>query len=105
MIRNVVVHMQGDQPFLADLLAMPTPTDAALVCTNIRLAGGKKPTFIDHSESTFLIPLLHVRFVEIPPTAEALAETAQLAAGDIAPGNGRDELEIDEDFLRRVREA
>jgi hypothetical protein len=105
MIRNVVVHMQGDQPFIADLETLPTPTDTALVCTNIRLAGGKKPTFIDHSESWFLIPLLHIRFVEIPPTAEALAETAQLTMGDTSGSNGQEELEIDEDFLRRVRDA
>jgi hypothetical protein len=105
MIRNAVVHMQGDQPFMADLEALPTPADAALVCTNVRLAGGKKPTFIDHSESTFLIPLIHVRFVEIPPTAEAIADAAQLTAGDVSPPTGDEELELDEDFLRRVREA
>ena len=96
--------MVGDQPFIADLESLPTPSDAALVCTNIRLAGGKKPTFIDHSESTFLIPLLHVRFVEIPPTAEAMAETAQLAAGQLAESEP-EVLDLDEDFLRRVREA
>ncbi len=105
MIRNVVVHMQGDQPFIADLEALPTPSDAALVCTNIRLAGGKKPTFIDHSESTFLFPLLHVRFVEIPPTAEAIEEAAQLTARAGADTDSSQELELDEDFLRRVRDA
>ena len=105
MIRNVVVHMQGDQPFIADMEAFPTPTDAALVCTNIRLAGGKKPTFIDHSESTFLIPLLHIRFVEIPPTREVMAEAAQLSAGQLTAQDANEVLDLDEDFLRRVREA
>ena len=97
--------MQGDQPFIADMESLPTPTDAALVCTNIRLAGGKKPTFIDHSESTFLIPLLHIRFVEIPPTQEAMAEAAQLAAGQLVSQKDNEVLDLDEDFLRRVREA
>jgi hypothetical protein len=109
MIRNVVVHMQGEQPFLADLHQMPTPADSALVCTNVRLAGGKKPTYIDHSESTFLIPLIHVRFVEVPPPAEPLPETARITAGTVAAADGHanfdTDLDLDEDFLRRVRDA
>jgi hypothetical protein len=105
MIRNAVVHMMGDQPFLADLEALPSPSDATLVCTNVRLPGGKKPTYIDHSESWFVIPLQHIRFVEIPQTAETLPDSVQLTAGDAAASNGQEELELDEDFLRRVRDV
>ena len=97
--------MTGEQPFLADLHALPTPSDNALVCTNVRLAGGKKPTYIDHSDSTFLIPLIHVRFVEIPTAADDASGSRQLAAGERAPAPVDEDLEVDEEFLRKIREA
>jgi hypothetical protein len=106
VIRNVVIHMQGEQPLLADIEGLPTPTDACLVCTNLRTNAGKKPIFIDHTDSWFLIPLLHIRFVEIPAAAlggldgkEPAMETA------IVPLEEPEELEVDEEFLRKIREA
>ena len=105
MIRNVVIHMQGEQPLMADMEALPTPTDACLVCTNLRTTGGKRPTFVDHVESTFLIPLLHIRFVEIPPgAAPGVAGEAPIESA-IVPVEEPDELEVDEEFLRKIREA
>ncbi len=105
MIRGVIVHMTGEQPFIADIQALPTPADTALVCTNIRLAGGKKPTYIDYSDSTFLVPLIHVRFVEIPAAASDASASPQLPAGERAPAPIDDDLEVDEEFLRKIREA
>ena len=104
MIRNVVIHMQGEQPLLADIEALPTPTDACLVCTNMRMSNGKRPTFIDHSDNWFLIPLLHIRFVEIPSEALPGAEARQ-AEKALVPVEEVEELEVDEDFLRKIREA
>jgi hypothetical protein len=43
-----------------------------------------------------------VRFVEIPPTGDAAERSAGPA---IAAPTEPEDLEIDEDFLRRVREA
>ena len=104
MIRNVVVHMVGEQPLLADLEALPTSQDACLVCTNLRLTSGQRPTFIDRKDSFFLIPLTQIRFVEI--FAEAMERSGERA---LAPGATDDEeseeLELDEDFLRRIKEA
>jgi hypothetical protein len=105
MIRGVVVHMTGEQPFIADLAALPTSADSCLVCTNVRLSAGSKPTYIDHSESTFLFPLLHVRFVEIPPQATGAEGVARLPAGEAAAAPVDEDLELDEEFLRRIKEA
>ena len=97
--------MAGEQPFIADIQALPTPSDACLVCTNVRLPGGKKPSYIDHSDSWFLFPLLHIRFIEIPADPAQRQDAPLLPAGVGADGDGLGELELDEDFLRRVREA
>ena len=104
MIRNVVIHMQGEQPLLADIEALPTPTDACVVCTNVRMSSGKRPTFIDRSDNWFLIPLLHIRFVEIPANALPGAENRPVETA-IVPVEEPEELEVDEEFLRKIREA
>ena len=100
MIRGAVIHLSGEQPLLVDLEALPTAADACLVCTNVRLANGRRPAFIDHSSSTFLFPLVHVRFVEIPTETAARSDAPQLPAGPAEDEDG----DGDEDFLRRVRE-
>jgi hypothetical protein len=103
MIRNVVVHMVGEQPLLADIEALPTPQDACLVCTNLRTSAGTRPTFIDARENWFLIPLSQIRFVEIP---EAAMDRARGGLGE-EPEKPEEpeELELDEEFLRRIKEA
>ena len=107
MIQKAIVHIQGDQPLLADLLALPQPGDASLVCTNLRSLDGRKPVFIEHSASTFVFPYQHIRFVEILAEDESAARPSATSSGAAqpAPDAGDADLEIDEDFLRRIREA
>ena len=69
MIRNVVLHAANEQPLLADLFALPTPSDAGLLCTNLRMMDGKRPIFIDSIAATFFFPYHVIRFLEIPPGA------------------------------------
>lgn len=111
MIRNAVIHISNEQPLLADLYAIPTATDASLVCTNIRMLDGKKPIFIDDAKSIFVFPYLHIRFIEIMPgsTDDPLEASDDAAAGDaiepVVDEEPEVDLELDEDFLRRIREV
>lgn len=113
MIRNACIHLNGEQPLLADLFELPATSDLALRCTNLRAMNGKRPVFADDSASVFYFPYLHIRFIEIPPGSMAGGDIdvppgfeAQLGDGTTEAEPGLDvELEIDEDFLRRVREA
>ena len=105
MIRGVILHMQGEQPLKADIEALPTPTDACLVCTNLTDVAGKRPSFIDHVDSWFLIPLLHIRFVEIPKNALPREANEDGVERAVVPVPDTEELEVDEDFLRRIKEA
>jgi hypothetical protein len=113
VIRNVILHLNGEQPLMADLFEVPSPGDVVLRCTNLRDLSGKRPVFVDDIKSMFFFPYLHMRFVEIPPAAIASSDGALELASDAAP-SGRPrppepeaeaELEIDEDFLRRIREV
>ena len=95
MIRNVVIHIANEQPLLADLYEMPAPSHVSLVCTNVRMLDGKKPIFIDHADSVFVFPYVTIRFIEI------LAAFA-VNVPELEP---EPDLELDEDFLRRIREV
>ncbi len=129
MIRDVVVHINNEQPLLADLFGAPTAGDAGLLCTNVRTVDGKRPIFIDRSESVFYFPYLSIRFLEISQAAIA-RHRAEAGDGDVSmdslgtwtpepagsalvpmtdvepePAPAPDgEIEIDEDFLRRIRD-
>jgi hypothetical protein len=128
VIRNVVVHVSNEQPLLADLYDLPAATDAGLLCVNLRAMDGKRPVFVDQIENTFFFPYHVIRFLEIPTGAfeRHRAETgrghAPAVGGDasldeetmlpavIEAGSGEppaDDMgeEIDEDFLRRIREV
>jgi hypothetical protein len=133
MIRDIVVHLANEQPLLADIYRMPDPGDVALVCTNLRMKNGERPIFADDSRATFVFPLVFVRFVEIPVASMAAAQSGEPDSGVLALPAGRTEeaaagagraaaaasegpidaatmagdadLEIDEEFLRRIRDA
>ena len=66
MLRNAVLHISNEQPLLADLFELPSPTDIALRLTNLRSLDGKKPIFVDDMNSVFLFPYHRITFVEIP---------------------------------------
>ena len=66
LIRDVVLHLQNEQPLLADIFSVPTTRDTCVVCTNVRTLAGKRPLFVDRIDSVFLFPLEHIRFIEVP---------------------------------------
>lgn len=101
MIR-AILHLLNDQPLAVDLLEDPKPSDLSIVCTNVRSIDGKRPVFIDFSGSTFVFPMQMIRFIEIH---RAGAEGETYAPAGVPALAEPEELEIDEDFLRRVREA
>ncbi len=122
VIRNAILHLNNEQPLIADLFEAPSPGDVGLRCTNLRQLNGKRPVFVDDMASIFFFPYLHIRFVEIPPGAISGSDPALALATEGAddrpasgPGEPSDaaetepepegELEIDEDMLRRIREV
>lgn len=113
MIRNAVIHLVGDQPLLADLFELPAAAGQGVLCTNLRTMTGQRPVFADHVESVFFFPYGHIRFLEIPPgsqgaTAGIADDTgSETALAEAAPEDAEPEteLELDEEFLRRIREV
>ena len=102
MIR-AILHLVSDQPLAVDLLEEPKASDQSVVCTNVKTIDGKRPVFIDSSSSTFVFPMSMIRFVEVLREPEE-AERGRPVMATVG-NEDTDDLEIDEDFLRRVREA
>ena len=113
MIRNAVLHLNNEQPVVVDLFELPQAVDLGVRCTNMRTLDGKRPVFIDDIKAVFFFPYEHVRFVEIPPRSligtdlEVQVEQPVAVAAPVAAADSLDEdnIEIDEDFLRRIREV
>lgn len=82
MIQGAVLHFASEQPLVCDLRALPTAADVCITVTNLRFLDGRKPGFIDHTESWFLYPLVHIRFIEIPQAAMAASDLPALPAGE-----------------------
>ena len=112
MIRNAVLHLSGEQPVVVDLFELPEAVDLGVRCTNMRTLDGKRPVFIDDIKAVFFFPYEAVRFVEIPARSligtelevqvdEPVAVTVPAETETLDDDN----LEIDEDFLRRIREV
>jgi hypothetical protein len=117
---------------MADLFALPSNADVAVLCTNLRELNGKRPVFADHIDSVFLFPLVHLRFIEmasstVSEAGEVREDTAPTRSGrdrdeaderprlpagapvaasaTDAPAEPESDLDIDEEFLRRVRDV
>ncbi len=113
MIRNVILHVVNEQPLLADLFEAPLNGDVGVRCTNLRQMNGKRPAFVDNSASIYFFPYAYMRFVEIPPASMAGGDPsmAMMTDGDQdrppepPVPEAEPDLEIDEDFLRRIREV
>jgi hypothetical protein len=106
-LRGAVIHLNNEQPVVADLFEYPTARDVAVLCTNVRTQDGKRPIFIDHSDSIFVIPLAYVRFIELPqggPGGDG-SDGASGRSRSASAAPVEEEIEIDEDFLRKIRDA
>ena len=62
-MNRAIIHLTNDQPISVELVEMPKAGDIAIVCTDVRTIDGKKPVFIDFASSTFLFPMVGIRFV------------------------------------------
>jgi hypothetical protein len=98
VIKNVCIHVENEQPLLADLFDLPSSDDAGLLCTNSPTMYAKRPVFIDQTGSTFFFPYHVVRFLEIPERQMAGRRvTSARRAPEGRPADGRlpDDVALD----------
>ena len=107
VIRNAVIHQAGQLPLVADLKDLPGMGDVNLVCTNVRTTDGKRPTFIDEGSNWFVIPLVTVRFIEVPRASMSQAGEVEPEPEPVVveeqPVVDETPAEPDPDLLARIR--
>jgi hypothetical protein len=76
------------------------------MCTNIRGMTGTRPVWLDYPDSVFYFPWGQIRFLEVPQERGAGRSAGPSPADTARPAPVEEpDEEIDEEFLRRVRDA
>ena len=74
MAITVIVHVMGQDAFVAEIEQLPEPTTAFLICTNARTREGKPVIYIDQDATRVLMPWHRISFVETMPSEEDQVE-------------------------------
>lgn len=71
MATTVIVHVMGDDPFLAEVEELPGPTDQALVLLNPRRRDNKPLHYLERETISMILPMHRVNFIEITPSQDS----------------------------------
>lgn len=78
MTIQVIMHLHNEDPFLADIDALPEPTHTFVRVTNPRKRDGKPINTLTNGATAFLYPWTRITFIEVmddgetPESADAL---------------------------------
>ncbi len=70
MAKTVILHIQGEDPVLADIDQEPDPTDAFVKVTNMRKRDGKDVGYLAGGVQAVIFPWHRITFIEIMPSEE-----------------------------------
>jgi hypothetical protein len=68
---TVVVHVMGEDPFMAEIEELPAPTDQTLTLVNPRRRDNKPVHFIEAGTISVIFPWHRINFIEILPDESA----------------------------------
>lgn len=104
MIPGVILHLANDLPIMVDMEQLPLPSDRMIQCTNVRTVDGKRPSFVQDRNSTFVFPLEVIRLIEVPADGKSVGATVLELVPEAAPPTAAPDDEPDEGLLARIRE-
>ena len=70
MATTVIVHVMGDDPFVAELEEMPQPSDQSLILLNPRRRDNKPLLYLERDTLSMILPMHRVNFIEITPSQD-----------------------------------
>ena len=71
MAVEVILHLHNEDPILAEIEAMPGPTDQSIVISNPRRRDGRSLHYITEGATAFIFPWTRISFIEIMEAEEA----------------------------------
>jgi hypothetical protein len=70
MTLEVIVHLNNEDPILAEIEKMPGPSDQTLVLMNPRRRDGRSVHYVTEGATSFVFPWTRISFIEIMGTEE-----------------------------------
>jgi hypothetical protein len=74
MPTTVIVHVMGEDPFLAEVAELPTPSDLSVKLLNPRKRDNKPLPNIANETVSIIYPMHRINFIEIMPDEESREE-------------------------------
>jgi hypothetical protein len=70
MTLEVIVHLNNEDPIVAEIERIPEPTDQTLVLMNPRRRDGRSLHYVTEGATSFLFPWTRISFIEIMGSEE-----------------------------------
>jgi hypothetical protein len=71
MAVTVVVHVMGEDPFLAELEELPDPTHQSVALINPRRRDNKPLYYLERETMSVIFPLHRINFIEVMPSEDS----------------------------------
>ena len=68
MAYQVIIHVANEEPVLAELETMPSPTDTLIIALNPRLRDGKDLRYLARDVTVAIWPVSRVTLIEVMPS-------------------------------------
>ena len=65
MAVEVIIHLQNEDPVLADVESLPDPTHQFVEVTNPRRRDGRSLHYVTEGATSFLFPWTRITFIEV----------------------------------------
>ena len=71
---TVVVHVVGEEPFLAEIEELPAPSDQSVTFVNPRSRNNKPLHYVEDQTISVIFPWHRISFIEVRPDEESRGE-------------------------------
>ncbi len=76
-MRNVIVHLTNEDPFVADMDELPGPNDTSAAFMNPRSRDGKPLRYITQGMSSLIFAWHRISFIEVMASEEERREVVE----------------------------
>ncbi len=71
MAFEVIIHIQNEDPIVADMDTLPDPTHYSVIVTNPRRRDGRPLHYVTEGATAFIFPWTRINFIEVMEAEKA----------------------------------
>ena len=61
----IIVHVSNEEPFMAEIEALPEPTSQVIIVTNPRRPDGRELHYMSDDATEMILPWHRINFIEV----------------------------------------